>query len=92
MAGPTVARVQGRWTLTQQLMRNRSGGSAAPDSIIWEEAEAQGNSFPGIGMLKDQEVLLWVVRSGVRWTIGSAAWLTQVSEIVSLLVHSATRW
>lgn len=78
-AGPT-ARVQGRWTLTQQLMRNRLGGSAAPDSIIWEEAEAQGNSFPGIGMLKDQEVLLWVVRSGVRWTIGSAAWLTQVSK------------
>ena len=41
-------------------------GSEAPVSIIWEEAEAQGSSLPGIRMLKDQEVLLWAV---------SAAWL-----------------
>lgn len=39
-------------------------GSEAPVSIIWEEAEAQGSSLPGIGMLKDQEALLWVVRRG----------------------------
>ena len=57
---------RGDGLLLNQLMRIHSGGSAAPVSIIWEEAEAQGNSFPGIGMLKDQEVLLWVVRSGVR--------------------------